>query len=89
MNLNAHLVTIESWSDQAPALRISIPPGYEVDKHSGEDFDVHYIKSRNPNDPSMGIYIGHHPNAFASKQKRVKTKKETATILGQKVEWIL
>lgn len=84
-----NLLTIESWGNGAPELSISVPLGYAIEKHKGPDFDVHYVKSKNPNDASMGIYIGHHPNPFSSQRKGIETKKEADAILGQNVEWIL
>jgi len=84
-----NVLTIESWGNGAPELRISVPLGYAVEKHKGPDFDVHYVGSKNPGDPSMGIYVGHHPNPFSSQKKGVESEKEVDTILGQKVEWIL
>jgi hypothetical protein len=84
-----NLLTIESWGNGAPELNISAPSGYTVEKHKGPDFDVHYVRSKNPNDPSMGIYIGHHPNLFSSQKQEIETKKEADVILGQNVEWIL
>lgn len=83
-----NLLIIESWGSGAPELNISAPPGYSVQKHKGPDFDVHYLKLKNPDDPSMGIYIGHHPNLFSSQKKGIETKKEADVILGQSVEWI-
>ena len=84
-----NLLTIESWGSGAPELSISVPSGYTVQKHKGPDFDVHYVRLKNPNDPSMGIYIGHHPNLFSSQKKGIETKKEEGVILEQNVEWIL
>jgi hypothetical protein len=84
-----NVLTIESWGNGAPELRICVPLGYTVEKHKGPDFDVHYVGSKYPNDPSIGIYIGHHPNPFSSQKKGIETKKEGDAILGQKVEWIL
>ncbi len=84
-----NLLTIESWGSGAPELSVSVPPGYTVQKHNGPDFDVHYVRLKNPNDASMGIYIGHHPNLFSSQKKGIETKKEADVILGQNVEWIL
>lgn len=84
-----NLLTIESWGSGAPELSISVPSGYTVQKHKGPDFDVHYVRLKNPNDPSMGIYIGHHPNPFSSQKKGIETKREGDVILGQNVEWIL
>ncbi len=81
-------LTIESWGDGAPELSIPVPSGYTVEKHKGPDFDVHYIRSKNPNDPSTGIYIGHHPNPFSSQKKGIETRKEADVILGQNMEWI-
>jgi hypothetical protein len=86
---NENLLTIESWGNGAPELSISVPLGYTAEKHKGPDFDVHYVGSKNPNHPSMGIYIGHHPNPFSSQKKGIAIKKEADVILGQKVEWIL
>ena len=85
---NENLLTIESWGNGAPELSVSVPLGYTVEKHKGPDFDVNYIESKNANDPSMGIYIGHHPNPFSSQKQGIETKKEADVILGQKVEWI-
>ncbi len=84
-----NLLTLESWGNGAPELSISVPSGYTIQKHKGPDFDVHYVESKNPNDPSMGIYIGHHPNPFSSQIKGIDTAKEADVILGQKVEWVL
>jgi hypothetical protein len=84
-----NLLTIESWGNGAPELSISVPSGYTVEKHKGPDFDVHYVRSKNANDPSMGIYIGHHPNPFSFQKKGIETKKEVDVILGQNGEWIL
>jgi hypothetical protein len=84
-----NLLMLESWGNGAPELSISVPSGHAVQKHKGPDFDVHYIKSKNPKDPSMGIYIGHHPNPFSSQKKGIETKKEADVILGQNVEWVL
>jgi len=84
-----NLLTIESWGSGAPGLNISVPSGYTVQKHKGPDFDVHYIRLKNPNDPSMGIYIGHHPNPFSSQKKEIEIRREGDVILGQNVEWIL
>ena len=84
-----NLLTIESWGSGAPGLSISVPSGYTVQKQKGPDFDVHYVRLKNPNDPSMGIYIGHHPNPFSSQKKGIETRKEADVILGQNVEWIL
>ncbi len=83
------LLTIESWGTGAPGLTISVPAGYTIQKHKGPDFDVHYIRVKNVDDPSMGIYIGHHPNLFSSQKKGMETKREVDVILGQNVEWIL
>ncbi len=83
-----NLLTLESWGNGAPELSISVPLGYTVKRQKGPDFDVHYIELKNANDPSMGIYIGHHPNPFSSKEKAVDTTKEADIILGQKVEWV-
>ncbi len=83
-----NLLTIESWGNGTPELSISVPLGYAVQRCKGPDFDVHYIESKNANDPSMGIYIGHHPNPFSSQVKGIDTTKEADVILGQKVEWI-
>jgi len=83
-----NLLTIESWGNGAPELKISVPSGYAVEKQKGPDFDVHYVGSRNPRDPSMGIYVGHHPNPFSSHKKGIETEKEADIILGQNVEWI-
>jgi len=68
-------LTLGSWGNGAPELTIFVPSGYTVEKHKGPDFDVHYVGSKNFNDPSMGIYIGHHPNAFSSQKKGIETKK--------------
>ncbi len=84
-----NVLTIESWGNGAPELSISVPSGYTVERHKGPDFDVHYIGSKNRDNPSMGIYIGHHPNPFSSQKKGIETKKEADVILGQNVEWIL
>ncbi len=84
-----NLLRIESWGSGAPELSISAPSGYTVQKHKGPDFDVHYIRLKNPDDPSMGIYIGHHPNPFSSQKEGIETKKEADVILGRNVEWIL
>ncbi len=84
-----NLLKIESWGSGAPGLSISVPSGYSVQKRKGADFDVHYIRLKNPNDPSMGIYIGHHPTPFSSQKKGIETRRETDVILGQNVEWIL
>ena len=82
------LLTIESWGNGAPELSISVPAGYTVEKHKGPDFNVLYVGLKNPHDPSMGIYIGHHPNPFSSQKKGIAAKKEADVILGQHVEWI-
>jgi hypothetical protein len=84
-----NLLMLESWGNGAPELSISVPIGYTVEKHKGPDFDVHYIKWKNTNDPLTGIYIGHHPNPFSSQRKGIETKKGSDVILGQNVEWIL
>lgn len=84
-----NLLTIESWGSGAPGLSISVPSGYSVQKHKGPDFDVHYVRMKKANDPSMGIYIGHHPNPFGSQKQGIETAKEADAILGQNVEWIL
>jgi len=84
-----NLLRIESWGSGAPGLSISVPSGYSVQKRKGADFDVHYIRLKNPNDPSMGIYIGHHPNPFSSQKKGIETRREADVILEQNVEWIL
>lgn len=84
-----NLLMLESWGNGAPELSISVPSGYAVQKHKGPDFDVHYIESKGAKDPSMGIYIGHHPNPFSSQKKGIETKKEADVILGQNVEWVL
>jgi|MudIll2142460700_1097286.scaffolds.fasta_scaffold120137_2 hypothetical protein len=84
-----NVLTIESWGNGAPELRVSIPPGYKLKKHKGPDFDVHYISSKNADDPSMGIYIGHHPNPSSSQKKGIEIKKEADVLLGQNVEWLL
>jgi hypothetical protein len=84
-----NLLRIESWGNGAPELSIYVPSGYSVQKHKGPDFDVHYIRLKNPNDPSMGIYIGHHPTPFSSQQKGIETRREGDVILGQNAEWIL
>ncbi len=83
-----NLLTLQSWGNGAQELKISVPSGYKVKKHGGPDFDVHYIYSENPNDPSMGIYVGHHPNPFSSQVKAIDTTKGADVILGQKVEWV-
>ncbi len=83
-----NVLTIESWGNGAPELKISVPPGYKLYKHKGPDFDVHYIESKIADDPSMGIYIGHHLNPFSSKVKAIDTAKEADAILGQEVEWV-
>ena len=83
-----NLLTLESWANGAPELSIALPFGYTVQKHKGPDFDVHYVRSKNPNDPSMGVYIGHHPNPFSSQKKGLEIRKEADAILGQKVDWI-
>ena len=83
-----NLLTIESWGNGAPELRISAPLGYTLRKQEGPDFDVHYLSSKNANDPSVGIYMGHHPNPFSSKVKGIETIKEADVILGQNTEWI-
>ncbi len=80
---------LESWGNGAPGLSISVPSGFAVQKHKGPDFDVHYIESKNPNDPSMGIYIGHHPNPFSSQKGGIETRNEGEVILAQNVKWIL
>ncbi len=82
------LLMIESWGSGAPGLSISVPSGYSIQKHKGPDFDVHYVRLKNIDDPSMGIYVGHHPNLFSSQKKGIETKKEEDVILGQNVEWI-
>jgi hypothetical protein len=82
-------LTIDSWGNGAPELSISVPSGYALEKFKGPDFDVHYIKSKNPHDPSMRIYIGHHPKPFSSQKEGIETEKEADVILGQKVEWRL
>jgi len=84
-----NLLIIESWGNEAPELTISAPSKYTVEKQKGPDFDVHFVRSKNPDDPSMGIYIGHHPNSFISRNKGIETKKEADAVLGQNVEWIL
>ncbi len=84
-----NLLTLESWGNGAPELSISVPMGYTVQKHKGPDFDVHYIRSKNPDNPSMGIYIGHHPNPFSSQIKGIETRKEGEVILDRNVEWML
>ncbi len=84
-----NLLTLESWGNGAPELSISVPSGYTVERHKGPDFDVHYIGSKNRDNPSMGIYIGHHPNPFSSQKKGIETKKEADVILRQNVEWKL
>jgi hypothetical protein len=83
-----NILTIESWGNGAPELRISAPLGYTLQKHKGPDFDVHYITSKNANDPSIGIYMGHHPNPFSAQMKGIETVKEADVILCQKTEWI-
>ncbi len=83
-----NLLTLESWGNGAPELSISVPSGYILEKNKGSDFDVHYAKSKNTNDPSMGIYIGHHPNPFSSQKKGIEIKREAGIILGQNVEWV-
>ena len=82
-----NVLTIGSWGNGAPELRISVPSGYAIERQKGPDFDVHYVGSKNPNDPTMGIYLGHHPNPFSSQKKGIEIKKEGDAILGQKVEW--
>jgi hypothetical protein len=84
-----NLLMLEPWGNGAPELSISVPSGYTVEKYKGPDFNVHYIRSKNPNAPSLGIYIGHHPNPFSSQKQGIETKKEADVILGQNVEWIL
>ncbi|HTF99816.1 MAG TPA: hypothetical protein VK654_04410 [Nitrospirota bacterium] len=83
-----HKVTITSWGNGSPELEITVPSDYGVEKHKGPDFDVHYLASKNPRDPVMGIYIGHHPNLFSSRLKGIAVEREKGTILGQKAEWI-
>jgi hypothetical protein len=83
-----NVLTIESWGNDAPELRISVPSGYTVEKQKGPDFDVHYVGSKNSNDPSIGIYMGHHPNPFSSRKKGIERRKEGDIILGKNVEWI-
>lgn len=82
------VLTLESWGNGAPELNLSVPQGYSGQKQKGPDFDVYYITSKDPNDPSMGLYIGHHPNLFSSQRKGIETTKEKDAILGQNVEWI-
>jgi len=83
-----NVLNIESWGNGAPELSVSVPLGYTIEKHRGPDFNVHYIKSKNTNDPSMGIYIGHHPNSFSSQRRITETTKEEDLILSQKAEWV-
>jgi hypothetical protein len=82
-----NLLRIESWGSGAPELSLSAPSGYIVQKHKGPDFDVHYVRLKNPDAPSMGIYIGHHPNPFSSPKKGIETRRQEDVILGQNVEW--
>jgi len=82
-----NLVRIESWGSGAPELTLSAPPGYIVQKKKGPDFDVHYVRVKDPSNSSMGIYIGHHPNLFSSQKKGIEAEREEDIILGQKVEW--
>jgi hypothetical protein len=84
-----NLLIIESWGNEAPELTISSAIKYKVEKQKGPDFDVHIVRSKNPDDPAMGIYIGHHPNPFISRKKGIDIKKEADAVLGQNVEWIL
>lgn len=86
-NKGDNLLRIESWGSGAPELTLSAPSGYIVQKKKGPDFDVHYVRVKDPNDPSMGIYIGHHPNLFGSQRKGIETEREEDVILGQSVEW--
>ncbi len=86
-NKGENLLRIESWGSGAPELTLSAPSGYIVQKKKGPDFDVHYVRVKDPNDPSMGIYIGHHPNLFSSKKKGIEAEREEDIILGQNVEW--
>ena len=83
-----NLLTIASWGNGAPEMTISAPSGYTIEKQEGPDFDVHYIRSKIIGAPSMGIYVGHHPNTFSSRRKEGKTATEPAVILGESVEWI-
>ncbi len=66
-----NLFILESWGNGAPELSISVPSGHAVQKHKGPDFDVHYVESKNTSDPSMGIYIGHHPNRFSLRKNGI------------------
>ncbi len=84
-----NLLILESWGNGAPELSISVPMGYIVEKRKGPDFDVHYVRSKNPDAPVLGIYVGHHPNFFNSQKTGIETRKERDVILGQNVEWIL
>jgi hypothetical protein len=83
------VLRIDSWGSGAPELIIAVPSGYTVQKNKGPDFNVHYIRMKNPDDPSMGIYIGHHPNLFSSQKKGIETVKERDVILGKNVEWTI
>ena len=86
-NKGENVLRIESWGSGAPELTISAPSGYIIQKKKGPDFDVHYVRVKDPKDPSMGIYIGHHPNLFSSQRKEIETEREEDIILGQNVEW--
>jgi len=80
------VLTITSFGTE---LVVTVPSAYGIETHRGPDFDVHYIGTKDPRGPVMGIYIGHHPNLFSSRKTGTTSEKEADTILGQKVEWII
>jgi hypothetical protein len=53
-------LTLPSWGNGAPPLRVDVPAGYKSEQTKGPDFDVFYISSK-ASKGTIGIYVGHHP----------------------------
>jgi hypothetical protein len=54
-------LTLPSWGNGAPDLRIDVPAGYRLNHTEGADFDVFYF-ARQRGGASLGLYVGHHPS---------------------------
>lgn len=72
---------------------ISVPDEYIISLQNGPDFvifriaKIETLEDKNAN-PSLGIYVGGHPNLHNDNEEGVKTEKIKGKLLNQDVEWI-